>query len=66
MKQIIEGHRAYRKAADRRRAIAQLRRVSGGHLNHFVCYRHVVPGHDYALTFGHADWAEPGSAYTLR
>jgi len=59
MKRLTKGRiRGYESRADRKRAIAMLRRQG---YNYFVCYRDTQS--EFALQYAKADWVKPGQAY---
>ena len=61
MKRILDRNRGYTSPANRKRAIAGLRKKGW---NHFVCYKDTKS--EFALQFGKAAWVQPGSVYIDR
>lgn len=58
MTKILDRNRGYSSLANRKRAIAALRKQGW---NHFTCYKDTKA--EFALQFGKAAWVEPGSVY---
>lgn len=61
MKRILGRNRGYTTPANRKRAVAGLRKQGW---NYFVFYYDAQS--TYALQFGKANWVEPGSVYINR